>query len=293
MHTSTFSHSPTVLRLSVVLLLLLPLMAAAQQGPLFDSAEVAEEVEVLPRYTVEVIIFAHNNPAATTELWLQDESQVEPDWLPANDTTVVTDSLAIDATQLSAPDVADAVASDISDLASIEYPISLRRLPEQQYSMNEIYKRLETLGAYQPLMHFGWTQTVYPENQATPVELAIFGKLPFGLDGSTTLYLGRFLHLIMDLQLSADWKPYDESLAEAEAEPEVIAYADNRVGPDLDSELLMTLQDRPVRYKILEDRKVRRMELHYFDHPKFGIIARTIRAEITDPELLDDEQPAE
>lgn len=293
MPTPTSSHSLTALRHGVVLLLWLPLLAAAQQGALFDSADVAEEVEVLPRYTVEVIIFAYNNPPATTELWLQDESQIEPDWLTATDTVVVTDSLAINATQLSPPDVTDTSTDHFSDLSGIEYPISLRRLPEQQYSMNEIYKRLETLGAYQPLMHFAWTQTVYSEDQATAVKLAVFGKLPVGLDGSTTLYLGRFLHLVMDLQLSAEWKPYEEPSPEAADEPAVLTYADNRVGADLADGLAMTLQEKPVRYKILEDRKVRRMELHYFDHPKFGVIAKTIREEILDPELLQDEQPAE
>ena len=35
----------------------------------------------------------------------------------------------------------------------------------------------------------------------------------------------------------------------------------------------------PVRYRIQEDRILRSGELRYFDHPKFGVLARITRVE--------------
>ncbi len=37
---------------------------------------------------------------------------------------------------------------------------------------------------------------------------------------------------------------------------------------------------RPVRYRISEDRIFRSGELRYFDHPKFGVLARITRADV-------------
>jgi hypothetical protein len=45
--------------------------------------------------------------------------------------------------------------------------------------------------------------------------------------------------------------------------------------------------DYPVRYRIDEDRIFRNGELRYFDHPKFGVLAKITRAE--DVELQDGE----
>ena len=152
------------------------------------------------------------------------------------------------------------------------------------YSMDKIYARLERLDSYDPLMHVGWTQTVYAKDETSPIDLSTLGKVPPALDGTATLYLGRFLHLVMDLQLAADEPKNNDSSDVATERSPLVVYGDNRVGSDLDN-IALSAQNRSVHYRISEDRKVRRKELHYFDHPKFGVIARTIREEIVEPEI--------
>ncbi len=54
----------------------------------------------------------------------------------------------------------------------------------------------------------------------------------------------------------------------------------------------------PVRYRISEDRIFRNGELRYYDHPRFGVLARITRFEEQEPEmdelfLLPGELPAE
>ena len=44
------------------------------------------------------------------------------------------------------------------------------------------------------------------------------------------------------------------------------------------------MPEGPVRYRIQEDRIVRNNDIRYFDHPKFGVIAKVTRVEKEDEE---------
>ncbi len=69
--------------------------------------------------------------------------------------------------------------------------------------MNDTARRLELLEVYDPVMHFGWTQATWPAEETLPIELSRFRGVPRGLEGRFTLYLGRYLHLVVDLALDA------------------------------------------------------------------------------------------
>jgi hypothetical protein len=135
-------------------------------------------------------------------------------------------------------------------------------------------------------MHFGWSQTTWPEEETRPIELGSMGRLPKGLDGTLKLYLSRYLHLVVDLQLDA---------------PESAEGMSGRDGPTSgygDYRTLNALgeidEPRPIRFRISENRIFRSGELRYFDHPKFGVLAKVTRvedeeqesAELDDTELL-------
>ena len=82
--------------------------------------------------------------------------------------------------------------------------------------------------------------------------------------GSIRLYLSRFLHVKLDLS-------YQDSQAAAPAPAPV--------GNEL-TELPIT-----PRYHLVADRPTRSGELHYFDHPAFGVLIKVtpVRAEQTAP----------
>ncbi len=121
------------------------------------------------------------------------------------------------------------------------------------------------------MMHFGWTQSTRPQEETQAIELHRFGKPPQGLDGSFTLYLSRFLHLVVDLALDA---PEDFSISAAVDEPH-LAFGDSRsrFGDEIG------LRPQSVRYRIQENRIVRNGDVRYFDHPKFGVVAKITRVE--------------
>ncbi len=185
-------------------------------------AQDAGTAEPAPRYTVEMIIFTYTQDVATAgEIFVADP---EPDGALAED-----------------PEDPPPPAGPLPDPGFV-------RLARDQLTMNDVMGHLRRIDIYRPVMHFGWTQSAHPEAVTRPMRLASLARPAPGLDGTLQLYLSRFLHLVVDLEMTAD---ATDSLGGA----------------------------RPVRYRISEDRIFRSGELRYFDHPKFGVLARVTRAD--------------
>jgi hypothetical protein len=94
---------------------------------------------------------------------------------------------------------------------------------------------LQRSGAYRVLAHRLWRQSAYDRNSAVPYLLhTTAGSSVREVDGSITLIRERYLHLAVDL----------------------------------------TLASPGALYRLDETRRIRSGELHYFDNPRFGVIAR-------------------
>ena len=211
---------------------LLPLLAATA----FAQDTLEEEVPEVRRYTVEMIIFAYEKNVATgSEIFVPDEPFT------------------------SVPDVVKP-ARKVA-FADDERKYELVMLPEDDFTLLDVFERLDNLSAYTPLLHFGWTQPTYPEEVTRARPLESFVRPPPGLAGDLRMYLSRYLHLAINLQLDA---PVDGI---------AVSY--------------------PIRYRIEEDRIFRSGELRYFDHPKFGVLVKISRVEEEQPteeELLGDSE---
>lgn len=232
---------------------LLALSASAQEDFVFEE----EQPEEVRRYSVEIIIFSYAEDVSVgSEVFVPDVVELEEPVL-AGDEEIVFD----DTSQPITPDETEEMQEPESR------DLELVMLDEEQLTMIEILERLERLDAYQPLMHFGWTQATRPEEDTLPIKLGEFAAPPPGLNGDLTLYLSRYLHLVVNLAL-------DEKRAVAEPDT-TNDYYDERMLTDAWLETL----DGPVRFRIEEDRIVRNGEIRYFDHPRFGVIAKVKRIE--------------
>ena len=242
--------------------LLLSLLAVSLPASALAQDETAAPGDEIRRFTVEVIIFGYAEDVGTgSEVFLPDEPELPPDVAPPD--------LYGDARDAPAePDNPVEIPADAGPLPDIELVL----LDEADYQLGDTLGRLERLDAYEPLMHFGWTQAAWPEEQTEPVPLHLFGRPPTELDGTLMLYLGRYLHLVVDLQLQA---PED-----ARATRRPASGFDGFVG---NRDLAEPLPPRPVWYRIQEDRILRHGELRYFDHPKFGLLARVTRVAEEEP----------
>jgi len=231
---------------------------------------VAEPEETdYPRYTVEVIIFEYAEEVSVgTERFLPEEPPPpQPDDISAGDELVFSDT-GIDAGaiaegQLPEPDRPEFVLHPIEEL-----------------DMTDVASRLERLDVYRPVMHFAWTQVTRPEEETQPIDLEALAEPPAGLQGTFTLYLSRYLHLVVDLSLEPRAGLEDPFAID---EPPAV-YSDSRGGASLDEP-----QPAPVRFRIVEDRIFKSGDLRYFDHPKFGVLAKITRVEEPDDEDIEAE----
>jgi hypothetical protein len=109
--------------------------------------------------------------------------------------------------------------------------------------------------------------------------LRAIGDPPLGLDGTITLYRSRFLHL--DIDLSFDAGPEAAQNAQSATDRLVNGDDSGTLPPGEFIEDDVGLQP-PLRYRIVEDRIMRDGEIRYFDHPRFGMLARVTREEASD-----------
>ena len=111
----------------------------------------------------------------------------------------------------------------------------LENLPDSQFALNGVAGALQRSGAYRVLAHRLWRQNADNRHSAVPFLLHITpASSDSEVEGSITLIRERYLHLAIDL----------------------------------------TLISREHLYRLDETRRVRSSELHYFDNPHFGVIAR-------------------
>lgn len=240
-------------RACLIIIALFAGTAGAQVGTDAET-DANGEMDEPRRYTVEVIIFRYAEDVFSgNEVFVPERIDPVPE---AVDEPV---------------DEADVPA--VPEVPEIEpvFPFYAISLPDDELTMTATFGRLDRLDAYEPLMHFGWTQPTIPEAHTPLLPLARFDTPPPGLDGSLKLYLSRFLHLVVDLSLAATapGDAYDPAF-----EAPVPVYGDVRARFPDDGFLYA-----PLKYRIFEDRIVKNGETRYYDHPKFGLIAKVTRVE--------------
>ena len=259
--------------------LLTPAAAQVNQEALPEE-EVEALVEPVRRYTVELIIFAYSESATTgNEVWLPDEPAIETSDEPSEN--IFFDEYGDELTEIE------------STLSRRYMDLELVLFGEDDYTMTETYNKLVKLDAYEPLVRTGWTQPTYNKELTGPIALDLLAESPPWLDGSLTLYLGRYLHLVVDLSMDSDRSRYrgpEPGAAPVESSPGVLTFGDKRVQHDYP--MLDEYGDPilpPIWYRIFEDRIVKNGDIRYFDHPKFGVIAKITRfVEAEEEEFIDD-----
>ena len=262
--------------------LIAPASAQVDAEPLLDE-EIEEVVEPRRRYTVELIIFAYaDSVAAGTEIWTADEAAVETTDNPGS----------------------DGYFDDFGEeLMEIELTVARRYMDpelvlfgEDDYTMTDVYDKLVELDAYEPLLRAGWTQPTFEKELTGPIALQTLAESPPWLDGSLMLYLGRYLHLVVDLTMDADRTlpedaEYLQDLEDLDDETGIkFTFGDVHVQDEYEAiDAYGELLPPPIRYRIFEDRIMKNGDVRYFDHPKFGMLAKITRfVEPEEEEFIDD-----
>jgi Peptidoglycan-binding protein, CsiV len=190
-------------------------------------------------YQIEVIVFRYTDTEAVGgEYWSELES------LPKFRDAV---ELFVDL-----PEFSDEPPSERPNEVSVPGPLAFQSLRLSELKLSGVFRRLKQLSAYEPILHVGWRQPGFGGRRARSVYISdkpgtstdtrtdTTGVMPEPapaartIEGTVRIRVGRLLYVDTDF----------------------VDYGG----------------ESPVR--ITEQRKVKLKELHYFDHPLFGVLVR-------------------
>jgi hypothetical protein len=244
----------------------------------------AQDNDVPPkatRYEVELIVFRHIDQSRNTPEIPAEDSLIRESPLtlnPADDADEpFMNTLEIGGNDLGSPtpiEQNDPMVDARDRMPRISFFLME---PKAQYpdffpiddaslELNSVFRRLEDLDAYRPLVHLGWIQTTKSAAEAVSYQVYIRDQDRDDLTGSITLYRERFLHLELDLALDPGTEEFGN---------ESDFYATDSF------DALRTTGRR--QHKLMESRRIRGANSHYFDHPLFGVIARIQKIVVEPP----------
>ena len=134
-------------------------------------------------------------------------------------------------------------------------------LSSGQHKINGVYSALKSSRDYRPIMHIAWKQPGLTRSKAQYVHIRRTEGISDAdslqedlvkVDGTVRLRGGHFLYL--DIDLAYFFKSLPESMINSAM---------------LDGNLTKQISDYT---RLSESRKIKLNELHYFDHPLFGVI---------------------
>lgn len=119
-------------------------------------------------------------------------------------------------------------------------PAGVIALTRAQYAMQGVWTAMRRSAEYRPLAHFAWAMPAGWSGASTSVRLSTLAAAALPFSGEASLQEDRFVHLTLDLRLP-----------------------DGADGGEV--------------FRLNERRRLLVGEMHYFDHPRFGAIARLFR----------------
>lgn len=228
-------------------------------------------------YEIEIIVFQHKDPEST-ESWPGDPGA--PD---------VTDAVELAPAMLS-PVQAELgrTLQEDARAATLKMPLlPFQLIDDSELRLGAVVNRLMLSDDYAPILHTAWRQPAVERDKSpavhvqsempesprsgavtlndllvTPPGEELFGEAlvetagetPTNtIDGTITVSRNRYLHLKTDLL-------YHKAEAQAQEESGLFS--------------IFSREDRqPDVFRMRQQRRIREGELHYFDHPMFGLIA--------------------
>ena len=132
-------------------------------------------------------------------------------------------------------------------------PVAFSRLADSALQLTSEAARIKSASDMELLLHMGWRQPGLPEEKAVAVKIDEDPEQR--LSGTLKLVLSRYLHINTDLV-------YREPLSDSE-NAEL-----NSMPADVST---FSFEPRYQAYHMKQSRRMRSRELHYLDHPLFGM----------------------
>jgi hypothetical protein len=228
--------------------------AALAQAPAPPAAEVEARIQ---RYEVEIIVFANRNFDPTEERF-----DLAPNGFGDAAAAALREAPIFDETTFAPRESprppADQLAPVDPVAAARAEALVVRPLRPEELKLGPEYRKLEAIAAYEPLLHTGWVLPGLPEADSVPFDLKTLGVV--NPRGTVRVHLLRYLHITLDLTYQAT-DTAASSLGSSDGLDEIV------LAP---------------QYRLMTTRRVTSGELHYFDHPAFGVLMRITPVPVQD-----------
>ena len=189
-------------------------------------------------YQVEMVVFEHLVADTSGEMWNSDDV---PEY--RNSIELVTDASGSNA---------------------------FKKLPPSRYKLGGVNRVLKLSSGYRPVYHVAWQQPELTKSRAKKVHIK---NQDAKINGTVNLRGGHLLHLDLDISYFVDLLTEsvtsftEETIIEEGASP-----------GEVREEIIMEEIVMSGTYaQMKETRRIKLNELHYFDHPLFGVIMRVTR----------------
>ena len=273
---------------------------------LISSPVFAEEDE--PRwYQIELILFSNKlAEESITENWPEfpgtgSTKNIIELVLPGSDNAQISPG---GKTKVARKAESNRRNDSISDELALVLPFSV--VDKDQYRLTVSAQKLERSSKYNLLLHISWRQPAFrssdnsaiylhdglneinkkpPTNEETITNPS--GPEPERFFGTFKLTLSRFLHIDIDMIYRDLIKKHTGILA---TETEITGSESINNDPELQAQVNQDIYiDESTTYdardfRLKTSRRVKPDEIHYFDHPLFGVITMVTRYELPKPE---------
>jgi len=254
-----------------------------------SNAYAAKSKSGPPWYEIEVIIFLNQ-----LELGVSSENW-QVDGPPGHNASPISLRLPGDNTPIETPAGFDDAAANMN-MGGMAQNKAYVMLDRSEFQLTNISNKLAKSANYKTLLHIAWRQPTLSQSESLPVyvfngmnhiqPLAAPQRTQFGdpavigatvegpqiqdFSGTIRVSVSRYLHIETDLHLRAPvWRQ------------ETVEVVDNDSGGGISSffgvqptQMTSMLVEREVitDFRLLETRRMRSTEVHYYDHPKFSVI---------------------
>ena len=234
-------------------------------------------------YQVEVIVFSQLNPNTDGEIWYENPG------LPERSESIELITDLADAEMEDSGSESDSIAESTATANKREL-IPYLQLPSAELKLAGVQRVLKLSSEYRPLLHIAWQQPALRAASARPVHLQQFEEVEAIPDTDTEP------EDIESLIKSADEQFNDYEVPELLFDGTIKLRSSKFLHADIDfaffpveldntQDVRSPEEDLFVRQeadyvRLTESRKIRLNEIHYFDHPHFGVILRVSRLKI-------------
>jgi hypothetical protein len=252
-------------------------------------------------YQVEIILFAREqNNLPATEQWRVEFNPLYPE-----NTVVLIPYNKLTKTRGLPVELPGANATNGKGIA---IPIDIDKdpyiiLPSDKWQLSKEALQLSRASGYKVLEHLAWRQPVSARENSQPILIQTGNQygLNFEVEGLITISLNRYLHVDTDLLFSKfskelfndhiDWSLLNEAphtgSGKTASKPGISFQntESNKADNGLPFQEAEQQYRREFATSLKHIRRVRNDELHYIDHPLFGLIVKLTPYQLPDPAM--------